>query len=229
VWFWVVELVFDYWQRWAPFVKDTRLSSNCSVFQDRLDIKGIFLGSEQQLGDLLDGIKRLPGTFTQTEKAFSQWFVSHRARNNLFKSTLLDGYHKPIPREGLKAIYNHVLVAPSPQSNFFALAWGGHTRIVPKGGTAFPKSHRKALFYAEPGVEFSDVKITAQALDWVETLRLQLSPYFKGGYCNVLDRAILQYGKEYYGKRNYEKLQKIKKKYDPTNVFHFEQSVAVWR
>src|SRR5436305_3944380 len=106
-------------------------------------------------------------------------------------------------------------------------AWGGQTRKVPKGGTAFPRSHRKAIFYCEPGAEFSDPTITAKALDWVETLRLELTPYFNGGYVNVLDRRISQYGKQYYGEKNFRTLQDIKKKYDPTNLFKFEQSLPV--
>ena len=95
---------------------------------------------------------------------------------------------------------------------FFLLHGGQIQRKFQKGGTAFPKSHRKAIFYCEGGAEFSDKKIKAKALDWVETLRLELSPYFSGGYVNVLDRAISQYGKEYYGNKNYSKLQRIKKK-----------------
>jgi hypothetical protein len=217
---------YDTWQRWAPYVKDTRLSSNNSVYSDRMEIHGIFLGSQQQLGNLLQPILSLPGgTFTVTEKPFNQWFVSTPSTEQPYQKYSPHWFAKPLPRKALQAIYNHMLVAPSPQSNFFSLAWGGHTRKIPKGGTAFPKSHRQAIMYAEPGAEWNDSKIIPQALSWVETLHLELQRYSIGAYVNVLDRSISEYGEQYYGKKNYAKLQGIKKKYDPKNVWHFEQSV----
>jgi hypothetical protein len=218
---------YDTWQRWAPYVRDTRLSSNCSVFNNRVDIKGIFLGNQVELGDLLAPIKAVPGgTVTQTQKPFSEWFVSTPTTEQPFQKYSPMWVHTPFPKQALDSIFKHMLVAPSDQSNFFSLAWGGETRKEPQGGTAFPLSHRRAIFYSEPGAEWSDSKLNATALDWVETLRLELSPYFKGAYANVLDRAISQYGKEYYGE-NFSRLQKIKKQYDPDNVFHFEQSIPV--
>jgi FAD/FMN-containing dehydrogenase len=220
-------VAFETWQRWAPFVEDTRLSSNCSVFSTNVDIKGVFLGDLKQLGNLLDPLKMLSGVLTITEKPFSQWFTSSPGVEQPFQKYSPGWYHRTIGKRGLQAIYKHMLTSPSPQSNFFCLAWGGNTRIVPKGGTAFPKPNRNALFYGEPGAEWADRKINAQALDWVQTLRLALSRYFHLGYVNVLDRGIERYGEEYYGKKNFAKLQLIKRKYDPTNVFHFEQSIPV--
>lgn len=219
---------YDTWQRWAPFVKDTRLSSNCSIFKHGVDIKGIFLGSQQELGDLLQPVQAVPGgTITQTQKLFSQWFVSTPGTEQPFQKYSPLWVFKPFPRRALQFIYEHMLNAPSDQSNFFSLAWGGHTRHIPKGGTAFPNSHRKAIFYSEPGAEWADQNVNAQALDWVQSLRLQLKPYFHGGYVNVLDRSIAQYGKQYYGRKNFARLQRIKKIVDPHNLFHFEQGVPL--
>ena len=220
-------LAYDTWQRWAPFVKDTRLSSNCSVFNDRVDIKGIFLGSEKELGNLLKPILMVPdGKFTQTELPFHEWFVSLPGTEQPFQKYTPLWVHKPFPPRALQVIYDHMLKAPSTQSNFFSLAWGGNTRKKPKGGTAFPSSHRKAIFYCEPGAEWSDSSITSQAFDWVSTFREALKPYFHGGYCNVLDAAIGRPGEEYYGRKNCIKLQQIKRKYDKANFFFFEQGIG---
>ena len=219
---------YNTWQRWAPYVTDTRLSSKISVYNNRIDVRGIFLGSQTELGKLLAPIESVPdGKCTQTQMPFSEWFQSKPGVEQPFQKYSPMWVFKPFPRSALKSIYQHMLVAPSDQSNFFSLAWGGHTRKEPPGGTAFPSSHRKAIFYAEPGAEWSDATINAQAFTWVESLRLQLEPYFCGGYVNVLDRSISEYGKQYYGKKNFARLQRIKKQRDPDNVFHFEQSIPV--
>lgn len=223
--------VYNTWQRWAPKVKDTRLSSKVEVFNNRVDIKGIFLGSEAELGDLLEPIeeaaKATGGTCIQEQKPFSEWFVSKPSVEQPFQKYSPMWVFKLFPRSALQSIYNHALTAPSDQSSFFSLAWGGSTREVPPGGTAFPRKHRKAIFYAEPGAQWADAKINAQAFTWVESLRFELSPFFSGGYVNVLDRSIAQYGKEYYGRKHFARLQRIKAERDPNNVFHFEQSIPV--
>ena len=219
---------YDTWQRWAPFVSDTRLSSKCFVFNNRVDIRGIFLGTETELGNLLAPILAVPGgVCTQTQKPFGEWFHSTPGVEQAFQKYSPMWVFKPFPSEALQSIHQFILNAPSDESNFFSLAWGGHTEQVPKGGTAFPRSHRKAIFYSEPGAEWSDPTINAEALTWVEGLRLALRPYFCGGYVNVLDRSIAQYGREYYGRKNFGTLQRIKKARDPTNVFHFEQSIPL--
>jgi FAD/FMN-containing dehydrogenase len=220
--------VYDTWQHWAPVVKDNRLSSKIESHQDVINLKGVFLGTEAELGDMLAPIQAVAGgTWTVMEVPFSQFFHGAPSVEQPFQKYSPMWMFKPIPQQGLVAINQHLQTAPTLQSNFFSLAWGGATHHVPKGGTAFPKSHRHAIFYSEPGAEWSDSSSTAYALSWVESLRLQLEKFFHGGYVNVVDRSISQYGEEYYGRKNYAKLQRIKQRYDEDNVFHFEQSVPL--
>jgi hypothetical protein len=198
------------------------------VYNNRVDVRGIFLGSTVELGNLLAPILAVPnGTCTQTQEPFSQWFHSNPGAEQPFQKYSPMWVFKPFPREALESILQFMLVAPSDESNFFSLAWGGRTRVEPAGGTAFPRSHRRAIFYAEPGAEWSDAGINAQALTWVEGLRLALQPFFHGGYVNVLDRCIAHYGQQYYGRKNFARLQRIKQERDPHNVFHFEQSIPL--
>lgn len=220
--------VYDRWQHWAPFVKDDRLSSKIESHEDVIDVKGVFLGTLAELGDMLHPMQTVAvGDWTVTEMPFAQWFHGAPSAEQPFQKYSPMWMFDPIPQQGLVAIYKHLKAAPSRQSNFFSLAWGGATHNVPDSGTAFPNSHRRALFYSEPGAEWSNPANNAYALSWVATLRQQLQDFFHGGYVNVVDRSIAQYGAEYYGRKNYGRLQRIKKRYDPDNVFHFEQSVPV--
>jgi hypothetical protein len=50
-----------------------------------------------------------------------------------------------------------------------------------------------------------------------------MGPYVRGSYINVPDSSINDL-RTYYGD-NLARLQQIKRKYDPQNVFRFEQSI----
>ncbi|MEC3567684.1 BBE domain-containing protein, partial [Bacillus thuringiensis] len=51
-----------------------------------------------------------------------------------------------------------------------------------------------------------------------------IKPYVTGSYVNVPDQNIENFGQEYYG-ANFDKLRKVKAKYDPENLFRFPQSI----
>jgi FAD/FMN-containing dehydrogenase len=61
-------------------------------------------------------------------------------------------------------------------------------------------------------------------MTWVGEFREAMLDHVDGGYVNVPDRAIADWGEAYYG-TNYERLRAIKTKWDPHEVFHFEQSI----
>jgi FAD/FMN-containing dehydrogenase len=52
-----------------------------------------------------------------------------------------------------------------------------------------------------------------------------LQPYVNGAYVNVPNVGMAQWETAYWGS-NYDRLRKRKAKYDPNNVFHYEQSIA---
>jgi hypothetical protein len=213
---------YDAWQKWAPFA-DKRLSSNNTFTQASVDIKGIFMGTEAQLGNLLDPITSVPGAvLTVTQIPFTTFYHLTTPPEEPFLKFSPMVIYRILPREALEIIRGFVATAPSTKSNFFSLALGAAARCLPKGGAAFP--FRKAIMYTECGAEWSDPLIIPQALTWIEQFRLAMLPYFNGGYVNVICAEISNYQEEYYGK-NTKKLERVKAKYDPHDVFHFEQSI----
>ncbi|EUC54078.1 FAD-binding domain protein [Rhizoctonia solani AG-3 Rhs1AP] len=61
----------------------------------------------------------------------------------------------------------------------------------------------------------------------VEEVKEKLLPYTiqgKAAYVNFVDRTISNWQDAYYGK-NYSRLQRVKKEWDPDNFFKFEQSI----
>jgi hypothetical protein len=112
--------------------------------------------------------------------------------------------------------------ATGTESNFFFINWGGALSRVPSNKTAF--FWRDPLFYVEWTASWENKSQKDANLASVEKVRQQLKPYVTGSYVNVPDQNIKKYGKAYYGS-NYERLRKIKAKYDPENVFRFPQSI----
>jgi len=93
---------------------------------------------------------------------------------------------------------------------------------VPEGGTAF--FHRDPLFYSEPGAAWNGTEPIGAHMAWIAEFRDAMRPYSSGGYVNVPDRAIADWGTAYYGE-NFAGLRQIKRTYDPDEVFAFEQSI----
>lgn len=64
----------------------------------------------------------------------------------------------------------------------------------------------------------------ARGIHWVEDFRRAMNPFTKGVYVNSPDLSIKNSPEAYYGS-NFERLTRVKAKYDPENVFHFPQSI----
>ncbi|MBL3614838.1 BBE domain-containing protein, partial [Bacillus sp. RHFS18] len=67
-----------------------------------------------------------------------------------------------------------------------------------------------------------------QNVRWIEGLRTSLSRETMGDYVNWPDREIRNWLQTYYGK-NVHRLRQVKTKYDPENIFRFEQSIPPLR
>ena len=137
---------------------------------------------------------------------------------------------KPFPKKAISLIGSFMREAPSDDSNFFTQAFGGAVKSsAPRGGTAFP--HRDALFYSEPGAGWgtrgqpnSGDAITPKAQNWIAEFSQALRPYVNGAYVNVPNIGMDQWETAYWGS-NFDRLRRIKEKYDPLNVFQYEQSI----
>jgi hypothetical protein len=137
---------------------------------------------------------------------------------------------KPYPKAAIDVVRAYMENAPSDSSNYFTQAFGtGAQAREPRGGSAFP--HRNVLFYAEPGAGWGTRgkpgggdAITPKAQVWIAEFGQAMRPYVSGAYVNVPNIAMANWETAYWGS-NFSRLRKIKTKYDPHNVFQYEQSV----
>ncbi|MFE9995568.1 FAD-binding oxidoreductase [Streptomyces avermitilis] len=225
--------VFDTWQRTAP-VADNRLGTQLEIHRGEILLFGVLAeGSEAEAEELLAPILSVGnpqvsvqvGNWGDVYAGFQIPTADEPANWKFFSQFTTE----PFPEKAISLIASFMQDAPSDDSNFFTQAFGGAVRRSPRGGTAFP--HRDALFYSEPGAGWgtrgqagSGDEITPQAQAWIAEFSQALRPYVNGAYVNVPNIGMQDWETAYWGS-NFDRLRKIKAKYDPRNVFQYEQSI----
>ncbi|MFJ6194931.1 FAD-binding oxidoreductase [Micromonospora sp. NPDC092111] len=226
--------VFDTWQRSAPFA-DHRLGTQLEIHKSQILLFGVLAeGSEAAARELLAPILSIgnpevtvqTGGWGDTYAAFQVPTEAEPANWKFFSQFTTE----PFPRKAISVIRAFMADAPTEDSNFFTQAFGtGAQTSEPFGGTAF--SHRDALFYSEPGTGWgtrgepdSGDAITPIAQTWIAEFSQALRPYVNGAYVNVPNIGMAEWETAYWGS-HFDRLRRIKAKYDPHNVFQYEQSI----
>ncbi|MET8450150.1 FAD-binding oxidoreductase [Streptomyces sp. NPDC005209] len=226
--------IFEAYQRTAP-TTDARLGTQLEIHRNQIFLFGVLPeGTPEETKRLLDPILSIdsPDITTQVGNwgdvyAGFQIPIELEPANWKFHSQFSS---KPFPGDAIDIVDSFIKSAPTDDSNYFVQAFGGNVRRSPRGGTAFP--HRDTLFYAEPGVGWgkrSDQPgvcdpLTSQCQAWIAEFSQALRTYVDGAYVNVPNIAQQDWETAYWG-GNFDRLRRIKAKYDPHNVFQYEQSV----
>jgi FAD/FMN-containing dehydrogenase len=149
-----------------------------------------------------------------------------RPRGHLF--TKSEFFRRPLPPETIAALVQNVLEAArrGQSSEVTFTPWGGAYNRVPTDATAFP--HRDELFLVQHLV-LIDPTVTEleneAARDWLRRSWAIAHAHGSGGvYPNFPDTDLGDWARAYHGP-NYDRLRRVKAKYDPTNFFRFEQSI----
>ena len=137
-------------------------------------------------------------------------------------------YWRGLHLKGLsdELIETYLTITPeglAPMSVFLLFQHGGAVSRVPGDATAF--SHRDATFMAHPIACWQDPADDERHLAWVNDVTDAMEPFATGGvYLNFMaDEDRVEAG---YGAGKYQRLVELKRKYDPDNVFRFNQNIA---
>jgi FAD/FMN-containing dehydrogenase len=112
-----------------------------------------------------------------------------------------------------------------PLSFFILFQHGGAVSRVPDDATAF--SHRDARFMAHPIGCWEAPDDDERHIGWVREVTDAFEPFLTGGiYLNFMADVGEERVRAGYGTGKYERLAAIKAKYDPDNMFRFNQNIA---
>ncbi len=107
-------------------------------------------------------------------------------------------------------------------------SYGGVISQLAAGDTAFV--HRNAIACAQYSVTYGSANpsqsLVTGAESWLDHTQTSFAPYAQGSYQNYIDPTLPNWAQAYYG-TNLPRLMQVKKAYDPSNVFHFAQSIPL--
>ena len=104
-------------------------------------------------------------------------------------------------------------------------ACGGAINDTAPDATAVPHRERRATQYQSRWLPGADPATIAANIAWTRDMYNSVAAYRSGAsYVNYTDPDLLEWPRAYYG-ANLPRLQQIKRKYDPNNLFRFPQSI----
>ena len=225
--------VIQAWQAFAPHAPDGLscvLNVNAAAGTTHITSAGQFFGSEPALRSLLAPLVNAgtPTRFATTTRTFlgavHYWAGGGGGRATFGAKSSISS--APLSSAGIDALI-HSLEARrnTPGSGIVLLdSWGGAINRVPKAKTAFV--HRDALFSMQY-LSYWGAGQAAANQAWLRSCYAALRPYVSPfAYQNYIDPELPNWQQAYYG-TNLARLQQVKRKYDPHNVFHFRQSVRL--
>jgi FAD/FMN-containing dehydrogenase len=161
-----------------------------------------------------------PIPYCALQSMFDDAFPS--GRRNYWKSGFLRG----LDDGAIELMVERFAQAPSPHAMVFIEQCGGAASRVSPGETAYP--HRTAPYNLIILAAWSDPAQDDVHMRWARELWTALQPFVAGGvYVNYLSDQLLE-GEDRvrsaYGP-HYDKLVALKRKYDPSNVFRYNQNI----
>ena len=160
-----------------------------------------------------------PMAYREIQSMFDPAFPFGRL--NYWKSSFL----RELSDEAIDTLVRHFAAVPSPFSAIALEPFGGAVSRVPVEETAF--AHRQAGFSVVIVSMWDDPATSAANTAWTRDLYQALLPFStEAVYVNYLDTDDANRVGAAYNPETYQRLGRLKAKYDPENVFQMNQNVA---
>jgi len=222
--------IFERWQSWLsnlPHEITTHIRFQYANGKSVIKLTAVKIGSdalnewEKPFKSLEPKVTFFSGRYVESAH---YWAASHSNPFSKSKSAMI---MQPIQQKGIDIIVNCLTQMEQEkkahQVHFTIASMGGESA---KGDTAYYP--RKALAMWHQMVTWETPEEEKGALHTLRTFSREISPYVSTQcYANIVDYDLGDgYLRAYFG-THVEKLIEIKKKYDPTNLFHWKQSIPL--
>ena len=125
--------------------------------------------------------------------------------------------------QAIDTVIRHAGRLPTPQCEIFLGLLGGQASRPAPQATAYP--HRDALYVMNVHTRWDDPADDVRCIAWARDFFQDAAPYATGSvYVNFLTEDESERTADAYGV-NYPRLARIKKQYDPANLFHANQNI----
>ncbi|RIB25290.1 Glucooligosaccharide oxidase [Gigaspora rosea] len=191
-----------------------------------LGIHGVYLGSSRELQNHIQEFIKLskPKNITYTENTLYHSLVDGMKEDKDYykaKSFFID--FKGLSYEGIKSLMEFLKSFKCEIYSVILLVGGGKVNEIGRHETAFV--HRGFLYHMEIKITLNseNSEMCLQDFDkFSQEFRRNYACY--ESYQNLNDRQLDDWQCRYYAE-NFERLVKLKQKYDPHNLFHWNQSI----
>jgi FAD/FMN-containing dehydrogenase len=214
------------WLAWAPTGPDELDATLRLAPGHGLELFGAWLGGEAEASTLLDDLivraRVEPATVDRRQMSYreAKRYLEQGGHEPRHLFTKSEFFRQVLPRHAIAALVDNLSGPPGREVAF--LPWGGAYNRVDADATAF--AHRAELYLLQHLV-LVDPHASSDDREWLTRSWSIVHPWASGGvYPNFPDPDLHDWARAYHGS-NFERLQRVKARYDPTGFFHFPQSL----
>lgn len=221
------ENFLELWQRFLR-TADRNISCFAGFNKEGIYLNGFFYGKKLEAERILKRFLLLPGLLKNSSIEYVPFIDAVRAIGsfygppNRFKATGRFVF-KPLAKMNIRKLVQYVDNSPGENGCFIRLySLGGEIKEIPSNCSAYYYRNAEYIIGITADFEKNDDAEIFKA--WVAEVFQYVKPLTKGSYVNFPYAELKNYGFEYYGE-NYPILKRIKRIYDPKNIFKFQQSI----
>jgi FAD/FMN-containing dehydrogenase len=195
---------------------------------------GVYTGPEDEAMRFIQPLRELavplldltgPIPYEALQQAFDPHFSSASSRHNYWKSLYLDG----LSDDAVARIAAWAMNRPSPETFVPVRQMGGAGARLPEGGSAL--GGRGASFMLSIDTSWTAPGEGDAASTWTRDFWSEMAEGQDGAaYLNFLaaeeDHEALM--RTSFGASAYDRLRRVKRQYDPDNVFSLNQNIPPW-
>jgi FAD/FMN-containing dehydrogenase len=222
--------VIQHWMSWgAGAPRDlTSIMTLQGGWAKSIHVFGLFLAGEEALAPLIDPLRQ--GTKTKELVIRTLPFADALGllagplpnRQSWKKKSSFGA--RPMSSDGIAAVIKHIETAPSSVACILEFdTMGGAVRDVAPHATAF--AHRDMSYLLQYQTEWKGPTHTDVALAWIRSAFAAIDPHTSmKSYRNYSDLDLQDWQRRYFD-GNYPRLQAIKSRLDPSDLFRHPQSI----